>query len=101
MGTAAAAKAKAATTAQNTNKKTNVKKQFNTDLAGANPDLLKSTNLLDKANEALGNKPGFKKRIDLEKLGPMVFKSWVKFFKYKDQSESDKKAKQRFNSNKK
>lgn len=106
-----AKKATTTTASANTNKKAttgakNGKKQsLETNLNGASSELLKSTNMLDAANDALGNKNvdnrGFKKRIDLAKLGPITYHGWVKFFKYQDQAATDKKAKQVFNKNKK
>lgn len=110
---------KATTTVQNTGKakaavaaktNTNVKKVENKvankqpmtdDLMGANPELLKQTNLLASALAAAGKPPGDKKKIDLDKMGPIAFKSWVKFFKYKDQVASEKNAKIKFNQQRK
>lgn len=71
------------------------------DLMGANPDLLKQTNLLASTYAAGGKPPGFKKKIDLEKMGPIAFHSWVKFFKYNDQIATDKNALLKFNQNRK
>merc|ERR1711957_128544 len=70
---------------------TNTKKQDN--LMGANSDLLKQTGLLAAAMAAGKQPPSDKKKIDLEKMGPIAFHSWVKFFKYKDQVATDKAAK--------
>lgn len=92
----------AKTSSSNTAKtqvKTNTNKQD--DLMGANRDLLKQTGLLAAAMAAGNQPPGFKKKIDLEKMGPIAFQSWVKFFKYKDQVATDKNAKLRFNQNRK
>jgi hypothetical protein len=129
QATATAAKAKAAVankkaTVTNTNKNTNTIKNTNTnkntstnknasankntnknkqpltsDTMGADRELLKQTGLLAAAMAAGKQQPGFKKKIDLEKMGPIAFHSWVKFFKYKDQVASDKNAKIRFNQN--
>jgi hypothetical protein len=63
----------------------------------ANPDLLKQTGLLEAATKSGLFQPEFKKRIDLEKIGPIAFQSWVKFFKYNDQVSSDKNGNVRFN----
>jgi hypothetical protein len=71
------------------------------DLMGANADLLKQTGLLAAAMAAGNKPPSEKKRIDLEKMGPIAFHSWVKFFKYKDQVATDKMAKIKFNQSKK
>merc|ERR1712151_164595 len=53
----------------------------------------KQTGILAAAMAAGNKPPEEKKRIDLEKMGPIAFKSWVKFFKYKDQVATDKMAK--------
>lgn len=94
-----AATNKAASTNKNTNMNKN--KQSN-DLYGADSDLLKQTGLLAAAYAA-GKKPqpGFKDKIDLEKMGEIAFHSWIKFFKYTDQVAKDKDAKLRFSQNRK
>jgi hypothetical protein len=78
----------------------NKKQVLTSDLSQVNPDLLKQTNLLQAVANA-GGQPGDKKKIDLEKMGPIAFHSWVKFFKYDDQVASDKNAKLRFNQSRK
>lgn len=90
------------TNVKNTNSASAKNKQFQNDLMGANSDLLKQTGLLAAAYASNNQKPpGFKNRIDLEKMGPIAFHSWVKFFKYTDQVATDKNAKLRFNQNRK
>ena len=72
------------------------------DLMGANPDLLKQTNLLAVGYEANKAKmPGFDKKLDFDKMGPIAFHSWIKFFKYRDQIASDKNTKLKFNQRRK
>lgn len=117
------AKAKATTTTATANKNTNLNKNTNTNaikntnknastnknkqdftdnLYGANSDLLKQTGLLDAAYEANNQKnPGHKDKLDLEKMGPIAFQSWVRFFKYTDQVARDREARLRFNQNRK
>lgn len=72
--------------AQNKNKQ--VPGEFSDNLFGANSDLLQQTGLLDAANDAMGKTGpvGAKKnqKLNLEEIGPIVFKGWVKFFKYED-----------------
>ena len=80
---------------------TNTNNSQQDDLMGANADLLKQTGLLAAAMAAGNKPPSEKKRIDLEKMGPIAFHSWVKFFKYKDQIATDKMAKIKFNQSKK
>jgi hypothetical protein len=93
---------KATSTMTNKNANTNKNKQPMTDnLMGADSDLLKQTGLLAAAMAAGKQMPKDKKRIDLEKMGPIAFHNWVKFFKYTDQVASDKNAKIRFNQNRK
>jgi hypothetical protein len=103
-------KAKAATAATTktqakktqTQTKTETKKQPMTDnLMGADSDLLKQTGLLAAAMAAGNKPPSQKKRIDLEKMGPIAFHSWVKFFKYNDQTATDKMAKIKLNQSRK
>jgi hypothetical protein len=63
---------------------TNIKvkaKDPSSEAMNASPDLLKQSGLLNAAIAAT-NQPGFKKRIDLEKLGPIIFQSWIKYFRY-------------------
>merc|ERR1712222_309248 len=105
------AKAKAATAAKtNTQaKKTNTQatntntnnQPLSNDLMGANADLLKQTGILAAAMAAGNKPPEEKKRIDLEKMGPIAFHSWVKFFKYKDQVATDKMARIKFQQSRK
>merc|ERR1712151_289256 len=72
--------------AQNKNKQ--VPGEFSDNMFGANSDLLQQTGLLDAANDAMGKTGpvGAKKnqKLNLEEIGPIVFKGWVKFFKYED-----------------
>ena len=94
------AKAATAATTKTQAKKTHTETKQD-DLMGANADLLKQTGLLAAAMAAGNKPPEQKKRIDLEKMGPIAFHSWVKFFKYKDQVATDKMAKIKFNQSKK
>ena len=91
-------KTQAKTQTQNQNQN---KQPMSDDLMGANSDLLKQTNLLATAMAAGQKPPGQKKKIELDKMGPIAFHSWVKFFKYKDQVASDRNAKLRFNQSRK
>ena len=104
---ATAAKAKATVaikkaTITNKNASANKNKQpMSSDTMGADRDLLKQTGLLATAMQLGKQPPGTKKKIDLEKLGPIAFHNWVKFFKYTDQVASDKQAKLRLSQNRK
>lgn len=77
----------------NLNKKTN---DFNDyEVITENSELNRQTNIIEKAYEAskAKNHDSSQKKIDLEKSGPVLMHSWVKFFKYNDEYPEDQKAK--------
>jgi hypothetical protein len=61
-----------------------------------NEDFLKVANMALKQHQ-----PGFEKKIDLDKMGDIIFQSWINFFKYNDHIASDKNAKIKLNQQKK
>ena len=119
------AKAKVASTSANTNKNANLNRntnankmtnkvattnkgkqipgEFTDNTFGANSDLLQQTGLGDVAAEQMGkDAPGHKGKLDFEKMGPIAFKSWIRFFKYTDQAGfRDREARMRFNAGRK
>lgn len=79
-------------------KKNHSKEKQDITALNRNSEIAKKTDFIETAYKASRSSyvDADNKRVDLSKAGPVLMHSWVKYFKYRDETLEDQKAKSKF-----